>query len=201
MTKCTVGVAGVSWVVAIAIGQTAMWFHANTPGRSGRIRPDWPSSSWVRLAIDRPTLIFFAHPKCPCTHASLDELSSLLSEDPGRVDAHVVFLRPPGTSREWGQTRSRALANGIHGVKVEDEDGRMARQFGAHTSGHVVIYGPDGRLRFRGGIVGSRGQSGNNPSRRAARAAILHTSSVPTEMPDFGCPLFDEDAPFSVERP
>jgi hypothetical protein len=135
----------------------------------------------------------FAHPKCPCTPASLDELAVVVDQKTEHVAAYVVFIKPPGTPADWAQTRSRRQAEAIPSVRVSQDDGKLARHFGAKTSGHAAIYGPDGRLRYRGGLVGSRGQAGASPARRAAIAALFTSSPPERELPDFGCPLFDQD--------
>src|SRR5262249_29676633 len=159
--------ATVGWIGAIGAGEVAMWRHANSPGPVGRALPDWPQGIRIPLASDRPTLIFFAHPKCPCTRASLGELATVLSGFAQPVDGFALFYKPRSVPDDWARTESRRRAEAIKGLHVAEDDGALARRFGARTSGHVVIYGPDGRLRFRGGLVGSRGEVGDSPARRA----------------------------------
>jgi hypothetical protein len=187
--------------VAVGAGQTVIWLHANSQGRVGPALTDWPPHCPITLAVDRPTLIMFAHPKCPCTPASIEELASIARLVSGRVAAHVVFLKPPRVSADWARTWSRRQAEAIDGVDVREDDGSLAHLFGARTSGHVVIYGPEGRLRFRGGIVGSRGQTGDNPARRGALAALVEPTTTTQSMADFGCPLFSENDDVVVRRP
>ena len=69
----------------------------------------------------------------------------------------------------------------------------VARQFGVQTSGHTLVYGPDGSLLFSGGITGSRGHLGDNRS-FAAVSRIITNHSIQlarTTAPVFGCELLN----------
>jgi hypothetical protein len=45
----------------------------------------------------------FVHPRCPCTRASLGELSRIVARHPSDVDVHVVAIRPDGFPAGWEQ--------------------------------------------------------------------------------------------------
>ena len=70
-----------------------------------------------------------------------------------------------------------------------------ARRYGAATSGYAVLYAPDGRLAFAGGITAGRGHEGDNAGEDAILDAINSgpAGGCPTRMPVFGCALFDDD--------
>jgi hypothetical protein len=53
----------------------------------------------------------------------------------------------------------------------------------------VVLYDPEGRLVYRGGITGARGHSGANAGRAAVVAAIERSPNALDRGPVFGCPL------------
>jgi hypothetical protein len=74
---------------------------------------------------------------------------------------------------------------------VWDEGGAEARRFGATTSGHAVLYSPDGRLLFRGGLTGARGHAGDNANLDALAAVLDGAPSPHINVPVFGCPLFE----------
>ncbi len=81
-------------------------------------------------------------------------------------------------------------AAALHGVTVwTDEDGAEGQRFGAATSGHAVLYGPDGGLLFRGGITGARGHIGDNDGREAVIAHVLKMATAPSRTDVFGCPI------------
>jgi hypothetical protein len=75
---------------------------------------------------------------------------------------------------------------------LDDVDGTEARRFGALTSGQVVVYDADGRLRFSGGITPARGHAGDNAGRSAIIALLEGASSASVETPVFGCSLLDD---------
>ena len=51
-----------------------MW-SASRPGGDPEAPARWPEASALVRNADGPTLVLFAHPKCPCTDASLAELA------------------------------------------------------------------------------------------------------------------------------
>jgi hypothetical protein len=123
----------------------------------------------------------------------LEELSKLLTNCPGRLDARVLFVTPKSAPRDWYQTDTLSSAARIPGVTtIVDPDGKEAARFGALTSGQVVLYDANGRLIFTGGITQSRGHSGDNVGRSAIEA-LVNTGVAPiSHSSAFGCPLFNE---------
>jgi hypothetical protein len=98
------------------------------------------------------------HPHCPCTRASLAELSSILNAQPRRASAYVLFVRPPGVGPGWERTDLWRQAAAIRGVRpIHDDWGGEAARFGAATSGQTMLYDREGVLRFSGGITAARG--------------------------------------------
>lgn len=182
------------WLAAMVAGSGVMWRHKLTPAEVAAETPAlWPAASTLSRASDRATLVMLAHPKCPCTRASIAELGRLMTEVHGEVDAHVLVVRPPGAPEGWEHAELWDRAAAIPGVTVHaDIDGEESRRFGATTSGHVVIYDRAGRLRFRGGITMARGHEGDNAGRDQARAAIFQSLTDGVN-PTFGCDLLSTD--------
>jgi hypothetical protein len=119
----------------------------------------------------------------------------------GRVDVHVFFLQPAGMNAEWAQTDTWRDATRIPGVTVHrDDDGQVARLFGAETSGHTALYSGGGRLLFYGGITAARGHSGDNTGRDAVQALLFHQPAPQTNTPVFGCSLFSCEAKTSLSN-
>ena len=86
------------------------------------------------------------------------------------------------------------------GVAVMDDvDGKLAKLFGAETSGYVVIYNPQGKLLFNGGITGSRGHAGDNAGLSAAVGWLTDNNSHLRCTSVYGCSLFG-DAKFSSSK-
>ena len=149
----------------------------------------WPAESKLTRSDRQPTLLLFAHPHCPCTRATIGELALLMRHAAG-VSATVVFTEPAGVPEDWMETDLGRSASAIPGVKqVRDDRGFEAKNFGATTSGFAVLYAPDGKLLFRGGITDGRGHAGDNEGRSAILSLIAgRTATATTRV--FGCPLF-----------
>jgi len=182
------------WLAAMLAGGAAVWRYELAPAEvSAELPARWPDGGAIVRVDGVATLVMLAHPRCPCTRASLAELARLVADTHGRVDAHVLVVRPAGAPEGWEDTDLRARAAAIPGVRVHtDIGGEEARRFGATASGHVVIYDPTGRLLFHGGITGARGHEGDNAGRSGASAAIAR-GLADQRSPTFGCELADPD--------
>lgn len=164
------------------------------PGPDRAVDSDWPAKSRLAPADDRPTLVLVAHPRCPCTGASLEHLASIITRSTRGFRGYVLFLRPSGVDAGWTRTAAWTRATELPGfTPVEDPDGAEARLFGATTSGHVFLYGPDGRLRFSGGITAGRGVEGRNSGMDAILEVLENQAPTYPRTPVFGCPLADSD--------
>jgi hypothetical protein len=183
---------GFASTAAFALGLRFLLNYESTPGGIGLVPVTWPSTSQIERATARPTLIMFAHPRCPCTRASVAELAQIMARMQGKVYAYVLFLKPQPSGAEWEETDLRRSAAAIPGVKVlSDVDGVEARRFGAETSGHTLLFGPDGRLLFSGGITESRGHAGDNTGERSIESLINNQLPARTATFVFGCSLAD----------
>jgi hypothetical protein len=187
-------VSTIVWTLAVTVGMGVLLNYETAPGVAAVPHSDWPKGSEIRLASDRPTLVMVAHPKCPCTRASLGELARLMAQCQGKVTARVLFLRPKGMPMGWEKTDLWRSAASIPGVEVSsDYRGVEARRFGAKTSGQTFLFDPSGRLLFSGGITGGRGHEGDNAG-HGAIVAILHgEKSAPSRTFVFGCSLIEKD--------
>ncbi len=178
----------VTWLTALAFGAHVLLKYETTAGLVGPISPKWPSQSVLPPPADKPTLVMFAHPHCPCTSASVGELEQVMAHAQGKVNAYVLFVKPVGAAANWDDTGLRRTAAAIPGVTVvTDENGREAKLFGAETSGHTLIFGRDGQLQFSGGITASRGHLGSNAGERSVIAAIKAEPVEYRNTPVYGC--------------
>jgi len=168
-----------------------MWAYESTPGEVTTSPTQWPSNSQIEHNADRPTLVVFAHPRCPCTRASINELALIMAHCPDQVDARVLFFKPAGFSVGWEKTDLWTSAEAIPGVEVvSDEEGSEAKRFHATTSGYSLLYNSQGQLLFSGGITGSRGHSGDNAGRSAVESFLMNDQIDQTQQTFvFGCPL------------
>jgi hypothetical protein len=182
-----------AWLLAAAGGFFALANHQSSEGTKGATPQQFPTHSRLMLDPMRDTLIMFAHPRCPCTRASIEELNHLLARSEGKVAAQVWFFTPSNSVRDWARSDSWQSAAAIPGVTVqEDRDGALARLLGAETSGYVLLYTKGGKLLFRGGITESRGHAGDNAGESAILALLAGEDSRPRETPVYGCALLRE---------
>lgn len=193
--KFSLSFAVLLWLGVTVTGIFYLAKYANTPAESGTIYPtDFPADSAIPHNDQQPTLIFFSHPKCPCTRASLHELNRLMTDVDGKLKAYVVFTKPVGADDNWAQTDLRTIAENIPSVRVLiDDNERETKVFNAQTSGLVLLYDRDGNLRYDGGITASRGHEGDNTGRSAIAGIINHDYDKTSKMPVFGCSLSDKN--------
>lgn len=185
-----------AWSVAVVVGWNLVWTYEARPGRVGTPPPAWPVDTRIGRGEERPTLLLFAHPQCPCTRATVGELAKIMAHCQGKVDARVMFFRPEGFPQDWEQTDLWRAAQAIPGVTVSaDPAAAEARRFSVMTSGHALLYAPDGGLLFSGGITFARGHSGDNPGRAAVVDFLLTGKSDCRTAAVFGCSLVDDNRP------
>jgi hypothetical protein len=183
--------------MAAAVGLSVILNHQNVTGRTGETPSWWPAQSEVALSTERPTLLMFAHPRCPCTRASMEELNRLLAKSGSRVSAHVLFLQPSALAEDWSESGLWESASAIPGVTASnDKDGAEARRFGAETSGFVVLYSARGKLLFKGGITAARGHAGDNAGASLIASLVAGERTTANHTSVYGCLLMNEqDAP------
>ena len=89
---------GFLWLGTVIVAGIQMQKYQFQPGSVGSQAARWPGGSLIRYSSKHDTLILFAHPKCPCTRATIGELALLMTKCKGKLDAHVLFLQPVGMS-------------------------------------------------------------------------------------------------------
>jgi hypothetical protein len=144
----------------------------------------------VPLAADRPTLLIFAHPQCPCTEASVGELARIVASTHKKLALYVLFYAPEEKSESWVRGRlwrNAAFIPGLHAI--EDRNGVEVRRFHVATSGQALLYDTTGNLRFSGGITALRGHEGENDGRDAVVSLVTSGLSDRATTPVFGCSL------------
>lgn len=182
---------GVVWAGAISVGAQKLLRYEGTPGQLAAPGPQWPQDSGLVRSGEQFTLVVFAHPDCPCTRATLAELGIVEARLAGRVKALVEFVKPEATSSEVRSSSLWAEAESIPGASAGfDAGAREAHLFAATTSGQALLYNPQGRLVFTGGITAARGHEGDNDG-VAAVIALASGRAAPSRNPVFGCSLLD----------
>jgi hypothetical protein len=177
------------WLALVSFGLRQRFLHATTPAVSEPAPKVFPAASRLPRAPDKSTLFMFVHPECPCTRASLHELSGLLVDQSAKVSA-VLVVASALSGEPWQSTASGSIAQGIPGLAVfDDRDGAEAVRFGVHASSEVVLYDAQGRLQFSGGITESRGHVGDNVGLQTVKRLIEHSAPAAQQNPVYGCPI------------
>jgi hypothetical protein len=179
------------WAVAVTAGTALMFCYQMTPSSPGTVvAARWPGNVSVSRDATRPTLIMTLHPHCPCSRASVAELSLLMTRANGRLAARVLVVEPKGAPRDWFHgdlwDAAAAIPDSILSV---DAGGADAAAFGATISGTVILYGSEGKMLFSGGITDGRGHEGDNPGLLAILSLIHHSRAGIQVTPVYGCPL------------
>jgi hypothetical protein len=178
------------WLAGAAAGLGILASYATAAPPSAAAPRLWPAQSKIPREPGAVTLVAFLHPRCPCSEATLSELGRVLARTPPGCRITIAFYAPTSRPPEWGRTGLRERAESLAGVRVTDDtDAREAALFGAERSGHVMVFGPDGALRFAGGITASRGHEGDNQGEACVIAALNGSSPAIDSTPTFGCQI------------
>ena len=183
----------VLWFVGVVGATVLVWRYKMSPARAADAPARWPSASALHASADRPSLVFVAHPQCPCTVASMTELARLADELGGHAQIDIVLVRPVGTDAGFEDGTIAERAAHIPGAHVHiDIDGVEAARFGAHASGTTLLYARDGALLFRGGLTISRGHEGRSAAHdRIIELVKSERSDRLVTTPVFGCATED----------
>jgi hypothetical protein len=188
------------WASFVLLCLGSLVAYQGQAGRAAQAPSHWPAGL---ERGPRFTLVLFAHPRCPCTRATLRQIERLSPELRDELKTLVLFVNPPKTAADfhlanlWEQ--SKALASV---TTLCDRDGRWARAFGCYTSGQALLYGPDGKLRFAGGLTPSRGHEGESMGLEAIEQHLTPVAQragvgAPTRSSEvYGCSLSSEGDPF-----
>lgn len=180
----------VAWALAIAAGMLTLADYSTSPGDALTGAMGWPADTSYPRALDRPNMLVFLHPHCPCSRATLSEIERLLPRLSSKPLVTFTFFSPDGQSDDWANSVLMKRARNINqALVVIDHDGQEARHFGAATSGHVIVFSPSGERVFSGGITSSRGHEGTNTATQAIAQLLSGVESDFTEYPVYGCPI------------
>jgi hypothetical protein len=182
------------WVLVVAAGICRLAVYQLDQGSVAIPPAQWPDESRINRRADRAALVMVIHPYCPCSRASLNELSVIMQRARGEVIAYLLFYRPKDYPEGWEHTDLWRDAAAMPDVNlISDEDGSEARRFDARTSGQCMLYDGQGQLRFSGGLTLSRGHTGANPGVDAIVALLGQGRSDRSQTPVFGCPIVNSN--------
>lgn len=182
---------GLIWASFVVVGQGWLLEKSNE-GSPAHTEVSWPQDSSLQLDADKFTLLFFAHPKCACTKASLYELDRLMTRHVNKLTGYIAFASASefesefseGNNTLWNQaTRINSLTTFC------DCDNEESRRFKANVSGTVVVFSPNKQLCFAGGITASKGHCGISAGIQAIDLILSQPTTEVIRTPVFGCGL------------
>jgi hypothetical protein len=193
--------AAISWLTLIGIGTHSIWTYSSTPSAPANAQNKWPRTSQIKQDPDLYSLVLFVHPKCPCTRATLEELSILMTQLKGKLISHAIFVKPQSTGADWEKDFLWFKTQQIPGVTVHvDLEGAEAQLFGAKTSGQALLYSKQGDLLSSGGITESRGHAGDNVGVDAILAQVSNPNETIRTAPVFGCSLLKSRGQLNAKK-
>lgn len=181
------------WLAALAASSAALHYYSSVEGGAAAPQAEAAALLDPYRKPGRPLVAMALHPNCPCSEASLAELGDLLARSGGACDAVLLEFQPATDAADWPAVRTRELG-GVRIRAVADPEGKLARQLGALTSGHVVFVDAQGAIRFRGGITVSRGHRGRAPGQDAILSTLGGQPVSLAQTPVYGCALLPECA-------
>ena len=126
--QVVLALTGVVWLAGLCLGFRSIWAYENAPGAAAQPPRRLPPPS-TSPAAGHLTLVLLAHPRCPCTYATVDELAEIMARTRETVRTRVYFYKPGGAPDRWAQTDLWRAAAAIPGVEVfADEGGRTAHR-------------------------------------------------------------------------
>lgn len=181
------------WVAAMCFGFVGLFEYGSAPCDPGEPVSRWPSDAGLGAHADAPELLLFAHALCPCTRATLSELERVLTRAPRAPRTRVVLWTDPDQPEHFEHSDLRERVRAVPSLElVEDPHGRLARAFGARTSGMTLCFDADGRRVFAGGLTSSRGHEGTSAGTLALDALLRGEPTERSVTPVFGCALVDD---------
>lgn len=183
-----------AWSILIVVGIVKWAQYEGAAGEAAIAPLQWPVIANLQRDERLATLVVALHPECPCSKATVSELSTLMAQSlhlSSKVRTYVIFLHLDAEDRSSVGSSLWNEASKIPGVEViDDRNGALLRGFGALTSGQTYLYDTRGQLVFQGGITPVRGQTGINRGSLAIKAYLDSHVVADRRTPIYGCSLY-----------
>lgn len=186
----------VGFPFAIALGGFGLSHYSYQPGMQGDVIYDLTQAELSSDCLVREgdpngsaTLILFYHPHCPCTKTTARNLQRLLKQVPDDYRFLSFAFAPDAVADEWIESATTSMVQQMGAEVIVDRGGDRADEFGAKTSGHVLVYDPKGKLTFSGGVTASRGHEGECQATHELKRRLVRSSKEIFYWPVFGCSI------------
>ena len=175
-----------AWIGVVAVAGATLLNHAYQPSKT-------PSESKGAVSL-KPSrsykIVLFAHPFCPCTRATLTELSESLARLSHDVSVTIVFVSRGLNQEDVTSSSTFRMAGMLPGAKVVIDSGaEEASRFGATTSGEAFAFDPSGHMIYHGGLTPGRGHQGDAAGQTQLEQIIAAGGSRFCTAPIYGCQL------------
>ena len=142
----------------------------------------------------KATVLFFLMPDCPVSNAIAPEIKRICADyEPKKVAAFIIHADPDVTAE---QARKHAKSYGLSCPIIRDPKHVLVKQAGVTIAPEVAVFGPDGKMLYRGRIndlyvdLGKRRAEPTVHDLRNALEAIVQGRGVATPTTkSIGCPL------------
>lgn len=179
------------WLGVVSLGWVALAAYSGTAGTSQPVPIERPIDSRLKFTPDSLNVILFLHPKCSCSHATVNLYRDAISFATLPVQTQFVFFCPKNEGDDWVMDRLWNSAKPIpSSSRLIDRAGEEAKRFNINTSGHVLVYDREGILVFGGGITTRRGHEGTSLGSETLRKIVQGKPFHKLALPVFGCPIF-----------
>lgn len=183
------------WLIVVGAGWVALGAYANTAGAQRAVPNRWPKNSKLKWNPNALNVVIFVHPKCSCSQATINLYREVESSTRLHVQTQVAFYCPSDESESWAEDRLwRSVGVLPNVIRLIDRGGQEVKNFGVTTSGHVVVYSPNGELLFSGGITSRRAHEGESLGSQTLKRLFHEKSHGQLSLPVFGCRIFPEGA-------
>jgi hypothetical protein len=179
------------WVGLLAAGFSGLLKYESAPGANSAGAPAQNAEFSDGKTF---SLVMALHPHCPCSRASVGELEKIYSHAHDQIRITVLAFKPKDEPDSWIKSSTVRELGKMNARIVVDGDGAVAKELGLATSGQALLYNPEGKLLFNGGITSARAHSGDNLGEDSILQLVHGGESTVNSTPVFGCPIFAERA-------
>ncbi len=185
------------WIAAVSLGYGCLLNYSSKPAVTTSGPSHFPQSESQTLELNKngQTLIAFFHPQCPCSRATVAELSRVLTRQNifktrTNLKVYAVISKPAGTDASFVRSSLVSALEAMKGVQVViDDNDEQSRQFGAQASGQILLFNQQGEKLFSGGITAERGHEGESSGGDALSSHINGQQTALKTAPVFGCSM------------
>lgn len=176
------------WCALIAGGFVSLMVYSGEAGEMLAV-DGFPSDAGTPNTVDAWHLVMGIHPKCSCSHATAEELNRLVANLDKRMVCEVFVFHPENDPDFANTSLARSLESIPGLILRSDPNGLLSDIHGIQTSGGCVLYSPDGKRMFVGGITPARGHAGDNLGSSAINAFVLGNRCPWDRTRAFGCSI------------